>query len=427
MTAVFAWGDIAAALAGALAGGVAACLPGVHVTLVAALAAAIAASGAVSPSFLWPFAAASVGAYAILNGLPAAFLDAPDDSAAFSDGAIGRYSDAGWSRQAFLLTVMGGVAALIVQCGLFLAMPSSSLVRASWLLSPAAQGLLWVGAIMAAASPAPPDPGPPATGRSAARAAGGVALFAACGLLGLAVHEAGDGRIGSAMLLLPCWAGLFTVPGLLTALLLPRRPSAAPPPVSLGPLAPRDVVRGVAAGLAAGAVVCVPGITPAAAGAVAARLAGLSDRVRLVALGAAKAGALTLGPLLAAAAGARILRGTAVVVPLPHAVAGGGAAQATVQTVFALLLGGGLAVALAGAASQAAERIALRRRCAAAVSLGLVAVVAAAACGGVGLLVLAASTGLGLVPSLFGLGRAGLLGAVLVPALVRTAGWGAFR
>lgn len=425
-------GALPAAALGAIAGGTAGCIPALHVFNLLAVAAVLAPAAALPgiPS-LWLDAAVAgmIVGWSLTNSLPAILLASPDESAMFATPPGHRYLMEGRGCDAVLLTAIGGAGGMGV-LALASVFAPRLLPPIHSVLSPHYHWILWCVIAFLLLSEWP-------QGRTAAQPPAerllsgnrnvlmGLLTFLLSGLLGfILLYRPNLVHAPPGQTLMPAFAGLFALPGLLMTLVSRVRP---PPQKAEArhEASPRDLLHGIVSGTFGGMFAA---LIPVVSGGVGGLLAGHAatlrgDRAFLVSQGASKtvyyAGALLLwfSPDLnvARGGGAAFLRGlhSPPADAFPAIVA-----ALLVATATTLWLLPWLARALVHAMNRAGQ---------AALSwmaLALVVLIVASACGLAGLLILPVATAIGMIPLLFGGRRMNALGVILLPLACNMSGIG---
>ncbi len=423
-----------AAGAGAGAGSILACVPALHVYNVLALGAALlAAAGTALPSeVLLPLAAGLVVGWTINNTIPSVLLGAADESAVFMVLPGQTYLMAGRGFEAVMLTAAGALGGLIVLLGVAAPLLPRALPLAIDVLRPHYHWILWcvIAFMLQAEWPKTGGMGQGGWARLLEgwrTPAAGLLTFALAGLLGFVLlfrspiaPEAGFQNI------MPAFVGLFGAPWLLLNAVsgpsIPAQRMAA----SLG-ASPWHWLRGVGAGAAGGAFAAFfPGVTGGVGGMLAGHAtAQTDDRAFLISQGASKTVYYVGALLLFFVPGAGLTRGGAAwMLRITHVAGGWGdywlvLGSIAVAGAVALLL----AAPLTRLTIRAIERWDYRR--ASALVLAAMAGLVYAVTGLPGLAVAFVSTGIGLIPILYGSRRMNCLGVILLPLACNLSGIGA--
>lgn len=446
------WGLLACALAGTLLASLLACVPALHVYNVAALVLLLLARadtnhsleargvGPVPPQGLAMALLGMVVGYAVCSAIPSLFFAAPDESAAWIVLPGQRYVMRGQGHEAAVLIGIGSLGGLVALVALspFVTGVLSPLRQ---VLQPHMHWVLGLIVVFLLLSEWPKGEGRGATllarlwdGWRSLLA--GLITFLLSGALGMIlayrqlvpVHASFQG-------LMPAFVGLFAVPwvalNLVSGAREPRaRVSRACIPrqvvcTSAG-VAPEAAALGIGTGVLGGLLAA---FFPIVTGGIGALIAGHAtaqrdDRVFLVSQGASRTVYYVGAMLLYFAPALHLTRGGMawMVSPLyvPYTP------QEYWLAVAAIALCGALALCvylwLARGAMALVERVDARWLSGGTLIL-LIGMVAGVT-GWRGLLVCAAATGIGLIPSLSGARRLNCLGLLLVPALLNMAGIG---
>ncbi|HUR67708.1 MAG TPA: tripartite tricarboxylate transporter permease [Candidatus Thermoplasmatota archaeon] len=416
-----------AALAGALLGLVASALPGLHVNLLATAVLVARPQPQMAPFLVAAFAASPFG-----MALSSTFLGGPSDDAALSSLPAQQLAKEGRVREAVALQCWGALLGLLLALPLALAVRALLVPLAPHLASAMPWLLLAIVALLVWSEPRTlrwparvpwgsrmriedidVSPGSRALGRAAA-----LGVIVLSGALGLAAFRLGAASpLGwPASPLLPLLAGMFALPALVA--------TARAPPKRVRALlrAPRERMSALVRGAWPGAAVSVTlGLVP---GVSASHASLLAPRVRsperaLVRLAAVNGGAVVF-TLLAWHALGRARSGALVAAQTLAAPA----LWVRIAPPHAILVEGALVVAAALLACLATRAVAgsLARappRPLALVGLALLLASVALFNGALGLLVLGAAALVGALPARAGLRRSHLMGAILVPAMLR--------
>jgi len=424
------------AVAGAAFSALLACVPGLHIYNILGLlvigAHALAARGAAVPGeVLVPLTAGMIVGYSMLNTVPSVFLAAPDESALFTVLPGQKYLMMGRGYEATMITSAGGLIGLCLLVPFLGVFGPGFLPAAKAVFQRHMHWILWcvIAFMLMSEWPKGGRFGQGGWGKflDAWKSTGaGLLTFLLAGFLGFILLYRSPISVTAAFQnLLPAFVGLFTMPWLLlniaSRIEIPRQ--------LLGMSTTLDrivLAKGVMAGcLGGGFAAFFPGVTGGVGGMLAGHATAVrDDRVFLVSQGASKlvyyVGALLLlfVPGLGTTRGgaAWMLKGLYV----PHS-----------RHDFYMALG---AVALAGAVSfllvgpLTRGTIWLLRTCGYRrlswatlwIILGLVWGIT----GWMGLLIMAVSTGIGLLPPLLGARRMNCLGVILLPLACNMSGVG---
>jgi putative membrane protein len=426
---------VLATLAGTALGFLSGCIPALHVANVLSVAAltghTLLAGGVSLPAAVVPaFTAAAVTAWSLANSIPAILLAAPDESALFTVLPGQESLMRGRGYEAVMTTAAGGAAGMVA---LLLAAPllPRVLPEVHPVLRPHYHWILWtVIAFMLMSEWAPgPVSGQGGWRRFAAAwrsVVWGLATFLLSGLLGFLLYYRSPVALGvSFQGLLPAFAGLFALPGLILNLVARVRIPPQHVAASLDLDAPA-LLHGVGAGVLGGGMAAfLPVVTGGVGGFLAGHAVSVrNDRVFLVAQGASKALYYAGGFLLLFVPGLGLVRGGAarlcrgLCAPAPardYPVALFAIASAAALTLLALPLA-------TRASLRFAERVGYRPLSAAALAAVVGLVMALTGLPGAGLL--AVATGIGLLPVVSGSRRLNCLGVILLPTACNMSGFG---
>lgn len=386
-----------AGVVGALAG----LVPGLHPNVAAAL---VLAASAASPR--WATLLLALAAGHLFGALVASAFHGSADPDAGTVEVGGREAAELAARGAFLGVVMALPLAVLARFVLGAPLGIYELAHAH-------RGVLLLALVLVAAALERPRPWAPLKA---------LVVVGATGLVGLVAFRLGaSGPFGvAASPLLPLFAGLFAVPGLLSARKAPKKV----PLVPAAPLA-RSLWGGAAKGALAGSLLGVlPGVTAGHASALARAVRAPRDVDESRVLAAATAGAglvfaatvaLALGPARSGSLAAAVLLEPAASwrawLPSPEAV----------RWIEATLLGAGAGclVALAAAPRVARAWRRLPRAKVVTVAAFVLVAIVAALNGAVGLLVLAVASCAGHLAPALGVSRVHAMGVVLVPVMLQ--------
>lgn len=429
------WMAAGVALLGVALAWIPSLLPGFHIYgLIAPMAlAAYAMPGlaAGNPDIVVPLVAGMVTAWSVLNTIPSVLLATPDESALFTVLPGQRYLMNGQGYEGVLVIGAGSLA------GLFLLVFGGGLLAPRCLpviqkvLSPHFHSIVWliIAFMLMSEWPRGGDRGPDRMGRfldAWSTLIAGLCTFLLSGGLGFVLLYRAPVAVGNAFQnLFPAFAGLFAVPCCLLNALggtsIPEQKTTR----SIG-LPGRLLATGAVTGFCGGALAAfLPAVTGGTGGMLAGHAAAQRDRrAFMVSQGAAKsvyyAGAL----LLFFVPGIRMTRGGAAWMLQ-------GAYTPDQPGVWFLALGsialsGAAAFLLLGPAAMLVLRL-IRRvdgRRVSVVSLLMIAVMVGWMTGIPGLFIAIVSTGIGLLPVVFGSRRLNCLGILLLPVACNLSGIG---
>lgn len=423
---------VPAALAGALLGCAAACIPALHIysLLGAALWLAGPHLAGVQPGTPWmALAIGMVAGWSIVNAVPAVLLAAPDESALFTVLPGQRFLMDRRGFEAVLLTALGAAGGLAI---VLAATPFAARVLppAHRILSPHYHWMVWTVIAFMLMSEWP-------RGRTAAlgpwdrllsgtgNVLAGLATFCLAGFMGfIMLYRPPLPADAAFQNLMPVFAGLFALPGLMVNLVSRVRI----PPQHTGvvvQLPLRCLLKGVVSGTLGGAFAA---FVPVVSGGIGGMLAGHATSLReerafLVSQGASKAVYYVGGLLLLFVPGLQVSRGGAAAMlrtlhrPSPEDY--WPAVAAAILAAAAALL---LLPACARLTIRAMERIGYRSLSWAALAAVVLLVVVVTGRAGLGIMVVAA--GIGLIPVLFDSRRMNCLGVILLPMACNMSGIG---
>ena len=415
------------ALAGAIAGCLLALLPGLHVYSFAALALLIVPQQ--SDALALAFLGALVG-WATVNVVPAVFLRTTDDAQAMAVLPATRYLLQGRGAEAAMLIGAGSLCALLA---LVIFSPAlAEIIRPlRAILQPHVGWILLAIIVFLLMGEWPRHNDLAGTPLRRLRSAwaylgAGLLTFGLSGLLGLALFYRNPIPLDSAFQgMMPAFTGLFATPALLQ-LLFSKGRAPAQTSFSLDALSPRLLVRGAVTGVTGGFFsMLLPVVTGGIGGLLAGHATAQRDeRVFMISLGASKS-AYYIGSLLllflpgvtAARGGMAAMIGSSYV---PYGWRNYWLAIAAVGVC------GALSFTFLWLAARWAARNAhrIRVRWVAAASLAIVCGLVAVFTGLAGLAVMAAATGVGLIPLIAGGRRLNCLGVLLVPVTLNVIGLG---
>ena len=416
---------LASVVAGTVAGCLVACVPALHIYNVMGfgMIGLCSLDRGVPPVFAVPFVTGLIVGWAMANTIPSVFLAAPDESALLMVLPGQKYAMAGRGIEAVMLTAVGGLAGAFVL--VLLAGPLAPLVvpTVHAVFRRHLHWVLWSVIVFLLMSewPRAGVRGPGGWKKFAegwASLSAGLLTFALSGLLGFILRYRSPMPLEAAFQdMMPAFAGLFAMPWLILNIVsrveLPRQQLAMAKVVV--PMRPAFV--GACAGTLGGAFAAFfPGVT----GGIGALFAGHAtaqrdDRVFLVSQGASKLVYYTGAFLLLFVPGLNLSRGTGAWLLqglyVPHSAGDYFMALASVAVAgaVAFLLMAPLARGMVAVVGRAGCRPVSW------LALALIALIVAAATGPMGLLVMAVSTGIGLIPLLFHSRRLNCLGVILLP------------
>lgn len=424
-------GVIAIAVCGALLGCALALLPGVHVFSVAALFTALPAAamlGIEGRALAHLLLGALVG-WSVVNVVPSIFLFAPDDANALVVLPATKLFMRGRGVEAALWVGAGSLGGLLGLVALAPVLgevmrPLRAILQphTGWMLVAIVAFLLlgeWPRANERAATPL-------RRWLSAwAYLGAGLLTFALSGLLGLVLFYRSPIPIAAAFQnLMPAFAGLFALPGLIQlALMNGRLPRQQPAPVDISP---KLLLRGALTGLAGGLLAA---LLPVVTGGIGGLLAGHAtaqrdDRLFLISQGACKIAYYVGSLLLLFVPGLALTRGGMAwmisTTWLPHGW------RAYWLAVAAISLCGALSFAFLICASRAAAMMTARfdaRWVALASAVFIIALVFGFT-GWAGAGIMAVGAAIGCIPVIVGGRRLNCLGVLLVPITLNVIGIG---
>lgn len=425
-----------AAVIGGAAGSVLACAPGLHIYNLLALivlgAHALAAHGYPLPiELVAPLLLGMTTGFALANTIPSVLLAAPDESALFTVLPGQKYLMRGRGHEAVMTTTAGGVVALLVLLLGVGPLAPHFIPFFTTVLRPHTHWVVWtvIAFMLLSEWPKGGRLGAPGWGMFLdgwKHTGAGLLTFLLAGLLGFVLLFRSPLEPEVAFQnLMPAFVGLFTLPWLLLNLI---SRVTIPTQTQDGPLLPdrHRLSLGAFAGILGGGFAA---FFPAITGGVGGLLAGHAtatrdDRVFLVSQGASKTMYYVGGFLLFFLPGLNLTRGGSAAMlaglhmPRSHfeydmALAAIGLAGATSCLLIA---------PLSRATLRLLSRTGYRRVSAATAALALLLV--GGLTGAMGLLVLAVSTGIGLLPVLMGARRMNCLSVILLPMACNMSGIG---
>jgi putative membrane protein len=409
--------------AGILVGAIAGLLPGVHVNNTSAillgLTPALAASG-IPALYVALMIVASTVSQSFLDIVPSIFLGAPDEATVMAVLPGHRMLLEGRGVEAVRLSAMG--SGLAVGISLLIIAPLSYFFSTLNATIQGYMGLILI-AISALVILSNRGTGPYSGARERLRAiAWAAAIYCVCGLLGMAAFNA-EGllsplvQIAAPEMLLPLLSGLFGAPTLLLS--LRSMPAIPPQHKSTLSLPVFEVIKGAAAGTAAGALVSW---FPAVSTGVATTMTGLlskkseaDDRKYLVSV----SGVNTANAIFSLVALYVIGHPRSGAVAAAQDVLGSIDLQTFMLLILAMCLSGAvtypLTIIAGGSAARVFSKIDYRRLNTAV--LIFLAAMSLAMTGALGLAVFILSTMVGLAPHLVNVRKTCLMGVLLVPCI----------
>ncbi len=423
---------IGIAVLGTVAASVLALIPALHIYNVAGLV--ILASGSLS-SFLSldQLAMLMLGmvvGYSMLNTIPATFLAAPDESAAWIVLPGQKWLLQRRGYEAAILTGVGGLGGLAVVVALSpIAGEAARVLHAivaphlGWIL------LAIIAFMLMSEWPKAGERGRTRIGRFLAAWAGlgaGLLTFLLSGLLGFIIMYRSVVPTEIAFQnLLPAFLGLFAVPMVLTNFIMGTRIPEQHIATSLD-VSPSHLLRGVASGALGGLFAA---FFPVITGGVGGFLAGHAtaqrdDRVFILSQGASKSIYYVGGFLLFFIPGFSLARGgmaamlSTIYKPDAPSIYFTAVAAIAVSGAISFLL----LIVLTRLAIVVVQRVPYRLTNAATLAI-LVALIGLLTGPG-GLLIALAATGIGMIPTLFGSRRMNCLGVLLLPITLNMLGVG---
>ena len=424
---------VISSVAGAVIGSVLACVPGLHVYNVMGLAVIglHLCGGNVPPEVLVSFAAGMIVGYSMLNTAPSVLLAAPDESALFTVLPGQKYLMQGRGYEGTMITAAGGlVGLLLVVFGVGLLGPKI-LPLARTVLQPHYHWILWCVICFMLMSEWPREGRLGQAGWAKFRAAWGslcvgLLTFFMSGFLGFVLFYRSPISVDvSFQNLMPAFVGLFTIPCLLLNIVsnikMPEQRLTFSRNLDAAVLLKGSFAGGLGGGFAA--------FFPAITGGVGGLLAGHAtawrdDRIFLVSQGASKIVYYVGGFLL-------------LFVPGLHMTRGGGAWMLRglyrPQTyhdqyiaLAALAIAGAVSFLLVSPLARGSMAIIAKvgyRRVSCIALTAIIALVGELA-GLMGLMVMLAAMGIGLLPVLYGSRRMNCLGIILLPVACNMSGIG---
>lgn len=426
----------AVVLAGTVASCLPAVLPGLHIYNVMGLAALFlyslqGAGLAVRPDLYIPFMVGLVTGWSVLNTIPSVLFSAPDESAILAQMPGQKYLMAGSGFEGVLMVGAGGLTGifLLVFIGGPLVPKILPVVRT--VFNPHLHWILWVIITFMLMTEWPKKGHQGGSGlrkffEAWSALSAGLFAFLLSGLLGFLLLVRSPVPAANAFQnIMPAFAGLFAVPWCLlnTFYGMTIPPQRVRSTLNLNG---RLVLYGGFSGaLGGGFAAFFPVVTGGLGGLLAGHASAQRDeRVFMAAQGSSKTVYYTGSLLLFFVPGSSLIRGGGAWILQSLYVPG-------TQAGYLLALG---SIALSGAVSflllppltRAALRL-IRKidyRILSAVSLAVITAVVWAFTGAAGLFVMAVSSGIGLIPVLFGSRRLNCLGILLLPVACNLSGIG---
>ncbi|HLF25638.1 MAG TPA: tripartite tricarboxylate transporter permease [Anaerolineae bacterium] len=423
---------IGLAVLGAVASAGLALIPALHIYNVAGLLILVAGSlsSILNLDQLALLLLGMVVGYSMLNTIPATFLAAPDESAAFIVLPAQKWLLQRRGYEAVVLTGVGGLGGLAVVVALSPFAGEAARILQAIVAPHLGWILLAVSAFMLMSEwPKAGERGRTRIGRFLAAWTGlgaGILTFFLSGLLGfIIIYRSVVPTEVAFQNLLPAFLGLFAVPMVLANFIMGTRIPEQYLSTSLD-VSPSHLLRGIASGTLGGLFAAFfPVVTGGVGGFLAAHAtAQRDDRTFILSQGASKSVYYVGGFLL-------------FFVPGLHLARGGMAAMlSTIYTpatpllyftaVAAIAVSGAVSFLLLIALSRLAIRVVERvhYRVINAATLAILVTLVAALTGPGGLLIMLAATGIGLIPTLFGSRRMNCLGVLLLPITLNLLGLG---
>lgn len=419
-----------AAAAGAVAATILALVPTVHVCSVAALIlSAWAAARAPFPAELLAMGMLGMTTgYAFTSIIPGTFFAIPDEGSAFIVLPAQKYLLRRRGVEAAVLTGMGGLGG-IAALALLAPVAPSFLPLLQAILQPHLHWMVWaiIAYTLISEWPKGSDRAPVGLRRwwdGWKNLAAGLATFLLSGLAGLILFYRNPVSTPIAYHdLYPAFSGLFVVPWLLQNLLS----RVEPPPQHIAETVegtPGLLLRGILAGVSGGLFAA---FLPAVSGGIGALIAGHAtaqrdDRLFLVSQGAAKATTYAGSLLLFFVPGLHLTRGS--MAWMIGSIWCATTPRTYILAVSAVILSGIVSylmlVPMAHLAARSIGKLPYRWISAGA-SITLVITIAGLT-GLEGLLVCAVTSGIGLIPTLWGCRRANCMGILLLPIALNMVG-----
>jgi putative membrane protein len=419
------------ALAGALVAAPLSLVPGLHIYTVAGMLVALSVRGRTGPwdGVPYVFVGLTTG-YAILSTVTSVFLAVPDDASVFVVLPGQKYARQGRGYEAAVLIGTGSLLGIVL-LGLVLAVAHPLLRTARGVVQPHLHWVLWavIAWLLLSEWPKGADRAPAGWRRwwKAWRSLfAGLLTFVLSGLLGLVLFYRNPVSVEVAFQgLLPAFVGLFAVPWVVLNMV--SRAEMPGQHVGTSVDAPAGMVaQGAVSGLMGGLFAA---FFPAVTGGIGALIAGHAtaqrdDRVFLISQGAGKSAYYVGGLLLLFVPGLRLSRGGmgAMLSSIWSAHTPGVFYLAIAAAVAAGAMGFLLLLPLARLAALLVGRISYRAISSA--SLGALVAIVWLTTGWPGLVVCAAATGIGMLPTLWGSRRANCMGVILLPLALGMVGWG---
>jgi putative membrane protein len=423
---------ISLAVLGAVAASLLALIPALHLYNVAGLLilASASLSSILTLDQLAMLLLGMVVGYSMLNTIPATFLAAPDESAAFIVLPGQKWLLQRRGYEAAILTGVGGLGGLAVVVAISPFAGEAARILQQIVAPHLGWILLAIVAFMLMSEwPKAGERGRTRLGRFLTAWIGlgaGLLTFFLSGLLGFIVlYRSVVPAEVAFQNLLPAFLGLFAIPMVLTNFIVGTR---VPPQhiASSLDVSPSHLLRGITSGTLGGLFAAFfPVVTGGVGGFLAAHAtAQRDDRVFILSQGASKSVYYVGGFLLFFIPGLNLARGgmaamlSTIYTPAAPALYATAAAAIAVSGAISFFL----LIALSRLAIRIVERI--HYRIINAATLAILVALIGVLTGPGGLLIALAATGIGLIPTLFGSRRMNCLGILLLPITLNLLGVG---
>ncbi len=419
------------AIAGALISAFAACIPGLHVYNIMALIVIIlhTTHTTLPPEILIPCASGMMAGFAMLNTIPSILLSAPDESAIFTVLPGQKYLMQGHGYEGIMITAAGGLAGLFVL--IFIVGPLAPVIlpAAQYVLRPHTHWILWCVICFMLMSEWHQEGRLGQGGwskflRSWKAPGMGILTFALSGVLGfILLYKSPLDEKNAFQNLMPAFIGLFTLPWLIINTV--SRAKIPPQEITAG-IYKSAVFKGAVAGsIGGGFAAFFPVITGGIGGFLAGHATAIRDnRAFLASQGTSKLIYYAGGLLFFFVPGLQTTHGGAAWMMR-------GLYTPSTNYDYHLALA---AIAISGCTAfllvspLARLTITIIKKCGfrtiSAAALALATVIVYIITGYMGLIIMLTSTGIGLIPVLFGSRRLHCLGIILLPMACNMSGLG---
>ncbi len=429
------FGVLCAILFGTVIAAIMACLPALHIYNVAGLVLIFCypmiTTGAFPTSMLIAFMMSLIVAYSVLNTIPSIFLGAPDESAVFITMPGNRALMLGKGYEAGMLTGIGSLGGLLFLL-LFALIAPKLLPKIREVCGPHMHWLLASILAFMVMSEWPKGENREPTGwlrfwNAWKNLFAGLLTLLLSGILGFIVMYKPLMPVDVAFQnIMPAFVGLFAIPWVLQNLLS----DTEPPPQYISKtvdINPRLFIRGSAAGFLGGLFAA---IFPIITGGIGGLLAGHAtaqrdDRLFIISQGASKFVYYVGGFLLLFVPGANRAKGgmSAMISSFYQPMGSYGDYYMAIAVVC---LSTALSFYLLSLFSKGTIRLiqVVNYRIISAVTMVFILIVVVFMAGWEGLVILAVSSGIGMVPVFFHSRRMNCMGVLLIPVTLNMAGYG---